>query len=273
LSLGAAFGLTLPVVATLLALGATGGLLAGMLGVGGGMVLVPFTTLVFAAIGVPRDLTLKMALATSLATILFTAISSVRAHHARGAVRWDLVARLAPGIVVGALLGAQLTRHLPSTALHVVFGAFLFFAATQMLFGLKPNATRALPGQAGLATVGATIGSVSAVVGAGGAFMSVPFMNWCNVAMHQAVGTASALGLPIAAAGTVGYIVSGWSMSGLPAGALGLIHVPALAALATASVLTAPLGAWLAHRMNVAQLRRVFAVLLYIVGAAMLYRG
>jgi uncharacterized membrane protein YfcA len=267
------FGLTWPVVAALLALGATGGLLAGMLGVGGGMVLVPFTTLLFAAIGIPKDLTLKMALATSLATILFTAISSVRAHHARGAVRWDVVAGLAPGIVVGALLGTQLTRHLPSPALHVVFGAFLFFAATQMLLGLKPQAARALPGPAGLAGVGATIGSVSAVVGAGGAFMSVPFMNWCNVRMHHAVGTASALGLPIAAAGTIGYIVSGWSLPGLPAGALGLIHLPSLVALATASVLTAPIGAWLAHRMNVAQLRRVFALLLYVVGAAMLYRA
>lgn len=267
------FGLTWPVVAALLALGATGGLLAGMLGVGGGMVLVPFTTLLFAAIGIPKDLTLKMALATSLATILFTAISSVRAHHARGAVRWDVVAGLAPGIVVGALLGTQLTRHLPSPALHVVFSAFLFFAATQMLLGLKPRAARALPGPAGLAGVGATIGSVSAVVGAGGAFMSVPFMNWCNVKMHHAVGTASALGLPIAAAGTIGYIVSGWSLPGLPAGALGLIHGPSLVALASASVLTAPVGAWLAHRMNVAQLRRVFALLLYVVGAAMLYRA
>lgn len=267
------FGLTLPVVAALLALGATGGLLAGMLGVGGSMVLVPFTTLLFAAIGIPKDLTLKMALATSLTTILFTAISSARAHHARGAVRWDLVKALAPGIVIGALLGAQLTRHLPSPALHVVFGGFLFFAATQMLLGLRPRAARALPGPAGLAGVGATIGSVSSVMGAGGAFMSVPFMTWCNVPMHHAVATASALGLPIAAAGAVGYIVSGWSLAGLPPGALGLIHVPSLVALATASVLTAPLGAWLAHRMNVAQLRRVFAILLYVVGVAMLIRA
>lgn len=267
------FGLTLPVVAALLGLGATGGLLAGMLGVGGGMVLVPFTSLLLVAIGVPKALTLKMALATSLGTILFTAISSVRAHHGRGAVRWDLVAGLAPGIVIGALLGAQLTRHLPSPALHVVFGGFLFFAATQMLFGLKPRAARTLPGPAGLGAVGATIGSVSAVVGAGGAFMSVPFMNWCNVSMHQAVGTASALGLPIAAAGTIGYVISGWSLPDLPPGALGLVHLPSLVALATASVLTAPAGAWIAHRMNVVQLRRAFAMLLYVVGAAMLYRA
>lgn len=266
-------GLAPAVIAALLALGATGGLLAGMLGVGGGMVLVPFTTLLLARIGVPAELTLKMALATSLATILFTAVSSVRAHHARGAVRWDLVARLAPGIAIGALGGAQVARFLPSSALHVVFATFLFFAATQMISGLKPKSARPLPGSAGLAAVGTGIGAVSAVVGAGGAFMSVPFMSWCGVAMHHAVGTASALGLPIAAAGTIGYVIAGLSQPGLPPGALGFVHLPALVALATASVLTAPAGAWLAHRMNVAQLRRVFALLLYIVGAMMLYRA
>jgi uncharacterized membrane protein YfcA len=266
-------GLAPWVVAALLALGATGGLLAGMLGVGGGMVLVPFTTLLLARIGVAPDLTLKVALATSLATILFTAISSVRAHHARGAVRWDLVAKLAPGITVGALGGAQLARFVASGVLHVVFASFLFFAATQMIVGLKPRSARTLPGTAGLAAVGAGIGGVSALVGAGGAFMTVPFMTWCNVAMHHAVGTASALGLPIAAAGTVGYMIAGLSQPGLPPGTFGFVHVPALVALAIASVLTAPLGAWLAHRMNVAQLRRVFALLLYAVGAMMLYRA
>lgn len=266
-------GLAPAVIVALLALGATGGLLAGMLGVGGGMVLVPFTTLLLARIGVASDLTLKMALATSLATILFTAVSSVRAHHARGAVRWGLIASLAPGIAVGALGGAQVARFLPSGALHVVFATFLFFAATQMILGLKPKTARPLPGTAGLAAVGTGIGAVSAVVGAGGAFMSVPFMNWCGVAMHHAVGTASALGLPIAAAGTVGYMIAGMSQPGLPPGSLGFVHGPALVALATASVLTAPAGAWLAHRMNVAQLRRVFAMLLYAVGAMMLYRA
>lgn len=266
-------GLSVGVIAAFVALGATGGLLAGMLGVGGGMVLVPFTTLLLARIGVPASLTLKIAVATSLATIVFTAISSVRSHQARGAVRWDLVKRLAPGIVIGALIGAQVARFLPAAALHVVFGGFLFFAATQMLLNLRPKTTRALPGTLALGVIGSAIGTISALVGAGGAFMTVPFMNWCNVAMHQAVGTAAALGLPIALAGTVGFVIAGWNTPGLPPGALGFVHLPALVALAGASVLTAPLGAALAHRMNVQQLRRVFAVMLYAVGAMMLSRA
>ncbi len=264
---------TLVFAAALLLLGAVGGLLAGLLGVGGGMILVPFTSLLFASRGIAAELALKMALATSLATILFTALSSVRAHAQHGAVRTDIVWRLAPGILLGALAGAQVARWLPATALQVVFALFLAAAATQMLRGRQPVAARALPGTAGMGAMGLLIGTVSALVGAGGAFLSVPFMAWCGVAIHQAVGTASAIGLPIALAGSAGFMIAGLDVAGLPPGALGYVYLPALAALALASVATAPLGAALAHRTDVRRLKRIFATMLYGVGLMLLWRA
>jgi uncharacterized membrane protein YfcA len=257
----------------LLILGACTGFLAGLLGIGGGMLLVPFMTLLLSARGFPGDIVVKMAIATSLATICFTSISSVRAHHARGAVRWSVVKLLAPGIVIGSLLGAQIAKALPSQVLALVFAGFVGFSATQMLLDIKPTATRQLPGSAGMLGAGGTIGTVSALVGAGGGFISVPFMVWCNVTMHNAVATSAALGFPIALAGTAGYVVAGWSLNDLSTGTLGFIYLPALLIVSLASVTTAPLGARTAHRMNVKQLKRAFAVLLYLLAGYMLYKG
>lgn len=257
----------------LLLLGAAAGFVAGLLGVGGGMLMVPFMTFLLAARGMPSQHVVKMAVATSLATICFTSISSVRAHHLKGAVRWDIVRALAPGILVGGLLGAQLAIALPSKLLALVFAVFVGVSATQMVLDKKPRPTRQLPGGPGLFGVGGLIGTVSALVGAGGAFLSVPFMSACNVAIHTAVATAAAVGFPIAVAGTLGYVVGGWSLVDMPAGTVGYIYVPALVTIAAASVLTAPLGARTAHRLQVAQLKRVFAVLLYTLAAYMAYTG
>jgi len=151
--------------------------------------------------------------------------------------------------------------------------AFIGFSATQMLINRKPKASRQLPGPQGTFGAGGVIGLLSALVGAGGAFVSVPFMTWCNVPIHNAVATSAALGFPIALAGTVGYIIAGWSLPDMPSGAIGFIYLPALMAIAAASVLTAPIGARLAHRLDMAQLRRAFAVLLYGLAAYMLYKG
>ena len=255
------------------ALGACGGFLAGLLGIGGGMILVPFLVALLEHQGFPTALLVKIAVATSLATILFTSLSSVRAHHRRGAVRWRVAAGLAPGIVLGALLGAQLAGAMPAALLTLAFAGFVGYSATQMLVDRKPRPGRQLPGAPGLAGVGGVIGLASALVGAGGAFLSVPFMSWCNVPMHQAVGTAAALGFPIAAAGTAGYMLAGRQLEGLPPGLLGYVYLPALAALASASVLTAPLGARVSHALNVVQLKRVFALLLYALAAWMLWRA
>ena len=260
-------------VGGVLLLGACGGFLAGLLGIGGGMVLVPFTTVLLEGRGFPQALALKVAIATSLATICFTALSSVRAHHQRGAVRWPLAASLAPGIVLGSLAGAQLAGALPARVLAGVFAAFLGLMATRMLKRTGGAHARALPGPGRLAAVGGTIGLVSAVVGAGGAFMSVPYMTSRRVPIHQAVGTSSALGFPIALAGTLGYVLAGWRLDGLPPHMLGYVYLPALAVLAVASVSTAPAGAWAAHRLDTTQLRRVFALLLYGIAVYMLLRA
>ena len=267
------FGLEWPFIAELLLLGGCSGFLAGLLGIGGGLVMVLFMTLLLTNRGMPAAYVLKVAIATSLATICFTSISSVHSHHKRGAVRWDIVRLLVPGIVAGSLVGAQIAKALPTQLLALLFAAFVGFSATQMLRERTPKPTRQLPARGGMLGAGGAIGAVSALLGAGGGFVSVPFMTWCNVPMHNAVATSSALGFPIALAGTIGYIVAGWSLPDMPSGALGFIYLPALVTMAAASVLTAPVGARVAHRLNVLQLRRIFATMLYVVAAYMLYRG
>jgi uncharacterized membrane protein YfcA len=263
----------LSLIAALLVLGAAIGFAAGLLGIGGGMLTVPFLTLLFTLQKLPAQYIVHMAIATSLATIMFTSISSVRAHHKRGAVLWPVAARLAPGILAGSLLGAQFASALPTRWLALIFALFVGFSATQMLLDRKPKPTRQLPGTAGMFSAGGAIGIASAIVGAGGGFLSVPFMLWCNVRIHNAVATSASLGFPIAAAGTLGYVISGWQLTGTAPGVVGYIHVPALVTLAAASVLTAPVGARVAHALDTARLKRVFAVLLYLLAAYMLYKA
>ncbi len=255
-------------------LGIGTGFLAGLLGIGGGMLMVPFLTIILGNRGVPADLAVKMAIATSMATIIFTSISSVRAHHKRGAVRWDIVKRLAPGIVIGSLIGSLgVFSLLKGTALAIFFALFVSFSATQMFLDKKPKPTRQMPGTAGQLGAGGVIGFVSGLVGAGGGFISVPFMTWCNVAIHNAVATSAALGFPIAVANVAGYIAGGFSLQGLPAGAFGYIWLPALVVIAACSVLMAPLGARAAHALPVGRLKRVFASVLYLLAAYMLWKG
>jgi uncharacterized membrane protein YfcA len=266
--------MTFQLVAELLLLGCGTGFLAGLLGIGGGMLMVPFLTLILSQRGVDGGAAVKMAIATSMATILFTSISSVRAHHRRGAVRWDIVRAMAPGIVAGGLLGgAGIFALLKGSWLALFFAGFVSFSATQMLRGKKPEATRQMPGAGAQAAVGGGIGFLSGLVGAGGGFISVPFMTWCNVAIHNAVATSAALGFPIALANTAGYVLGGWSLPAVVPGAFGYLYLPALAIIASASVLIAPLGARAAHAMDMRQLRRVFAMLLYALAAYMLYKA
>lgn len=255
-------------------LGLCTGVLAGLLGIGGGMIMVPFITIILSGRGVAPNLAVKMAIASSMATILFTSISSVRAHHKRGAVRWDLVKALAPGIVLGgALASFGIFAILKGSWLALVFAVFVSFSATQMFLDKKPAPTRQVPGTVGLIGAGGVIGFLSGLVGAGGGFVSVPFMTWCNVAIHNAVATSAALGFPIALANVVGYVISGQTVQNLPPHSLGYIWLPALAVIASCSVLTAPLGARLAHQLPVKQLKRVFASVLYLLALYMLYKG
>jgi uncharacterized membrane protein YfcA len=260
-------------VVLLLILGSGTGFLAGLLGIGGGMLLTPFLILLLTAHQFPVQHVVHAAIATSLATILFTSLSSVRAHQQRGAVLWPVVATLGPGILVGALAGAQIAGLLPAAVLAISFALFVGFSATQMLRDRKPSPQRELPGAAGMFGVGSGIGVLSSLVGAGGGFVSVPFMLWCNVPMPKAVGTSAALGFPIAAAGTIGYIVAGLRVPGLPAGMLGYVYWPALITVAAASMVTAPLGARMAHRLDRRAANRIFAALLYAVAGYMLYKA
>ncbi|SFU86704.1 Uncharacterized membrane protein YfcA [Paenacidovorax caeni] len=261
-------------LAQLAALGLCTGFLAGLLGIGGGMLLVPFLTYFLGQRMVAPDLAVKMAIATSMATIMFTSISSVRAHHKRGAVRWDLVLRLAPGIALGGLLASLgVFALLKGRFLALFFGLFVGFSAFQMYKGSKPAPARQMPGTAGQAAAGGVIGFLSGLVGAGGGFVSVPFMTWCNVPIHTAVATSAALGFPIALANVIGYVLGGQSVSGLPPASLGYVWLPGLAAIAACSVLTAPLGARAAHALPVQQLKRVFAGLLMCLALYMLWKG
>jgi uncharacterized membrane protein YfcA len=263
----------LNLVIAFLMMGAATGFAAGLLGVGGGMLLVPFMTMMLTLKNFPPELIVHMAIATSLSTIMFTSLSSVRAHHSRGAVLWPVVKLLAPGILIGSWIGPWIGAQLNSAGLALFFAVFVGLSATQMLLDKKPAATRELPKSAGMLAAGSMIGILSGLVGAGGGFVSVPFMTWCNVKIHNAVATSAALGFPIALAGTLSNIYYGWNMPDLPPGALGYIYLPALLVVSLASVTTAPLGAKVAHALPVKLLKKVFAIILYLLAAYMLYKA
>jgi uncharacterized membrane protein YfcA len=254
-----------------LLIGAIVGFLAGLLGIGGGMIIVPLLVFVFSAKGFPETILMHEALGTAMATILFTSISSVRAHHQHGGVDWPIARAIAPGILLGGFFAPALAAQVPTRPLAMFFTAFMFYAATQMFFRMQPKATRELPGPRGLFAVGGIIGILSSLLAAGGAFLSIPFMTWCKVPLRRAIGTAAAIGFPIAAAGTIGYVLNGMRIEPLPAWSLGFVYLPALGLIVVTSMLAAPLGARLAHVMPVAKLRFVFALLLYGIGLRMLW--
>jgi uncharacterized membrane protein YfcA len=253
-----------------LAIGVTVGFLAGLFGIGGGMIMVPMLVFVFTAKGFPAEHLMHLSLATSMATIVFTSLSSVRAHHMHGAVDWNVARAMAPGIVVGALAATLVTAFVPTRPLAITFALFMFYASFSMFREVKPVPSRQLPGAAGLFGVGAGIGALSSVLAAGGAFLSIPFLVRCNVALKRAIGTAAANGFPIAVAGSAGYILNGQRAQNLPEGSLGYVYLPALAIIVAASMPVAPLGAKLAHRLPVKRLRIVFALMLLAIAIRML---
>lgn len=256
-------------IAVYLALGLVTGFVAGLLGVGGGLIMVPVLTWAFLEQGFIPAYNIHLALGTSLATIVLTAISSLRAHHGHGAVDWTVVRKLAPGIVLGTLAGALVAARLSDFGLKLFFTAFLFYAATQMLFGFKPKASRGLPGWPGMTAAGAVIGLVSSWVGIGGGTLTIPFLTWCNVRMQAAIGTSSAVGLPIAVAGAAGYAMAGGAAGDLPPWSAGFVYLPAFLAIVAMTWLTAPVGARCTHTWPVARIKRVFAGLLYLLGTKM----
>lgn len=249
--------------------GAVAGVLAGLLGVGGGIVIVPMLATIFPWQGIDPQYVQQLALGTSLASIVVTSISSTRAQNARKAVRWDIVMHITPGILVGTFLGSLVAAYAPTFFLKVFFICFLIIVAIQMLSNYRPPATREMPSALGTTGIGGIIGAVSSFVGIGGGTLSVPFMSFCNVPMHNAVGTSSAIGFPIAVAGTLGFLVGGWGRPDLPQFAVGFVHLWALFGIAVASFCTAPLGVKLSHALPTAKLKRVFAIFLIIMAVKM----
>lgn len=253
-----------------LGIGALVGFAAGLLGVGGGVVMVPLLVLVFGASGVPPEHIMHIALGTALAAMVFTSLSSTLAHHAHGAVDWQIARAMSPGMLAGSFVAALIAGFIPTRPLAVGFTVLVFYAATQILIDLRPPGSRELPGTIGLFGAGAVIGAVSSLVAAGGAFLTIPFLAWCKVPLRRAIGTAAANGLPIAIAGTAGYILNGMRAQGVPGPSVGYVYLPALVLVVTTSMLAAPVGARLAHRLPVKRLRTIFAVMLYGIAIRML---
>ena len=247
--------------AAYLALGAVVGFFAGLLGIGGGIIIVSTLALTFTAQGVAPEFVMHLAIGTSLAAIVPGSFASFRAHHRHGAVDWDVVRAMVPGLLAGVLAGSIASRFASNAFLKSFFIGFTIFVIVQMVSGIRPKPSRGLPGRGALAAFAFVIGVCSSLFGGGAAAIGVPFLTWCNVTPHRAIGTVSAMGFPLAIAGTIGYAISGWGLD-LPKGSVGFIYVPAFVGISITSVLVAPWGARLAHKLRGPTLQRIFAVFL-----------
>jgi len=255
-----------------LVLGAVAGFLAGMFGVGGGLILVPVLLFLFEAQHFATGHVMLLALGTSMAAILFTSLSSLRAHHSHGAVNWRVVRNITPGILIGTGIGASVAASIPTHGLAIFFALFVYFVAAQILVDLRPQAARQLPGPAGMTLAGILTGCLSSLVSIGGGSIVVPFLVWCNISLRNAIGTSAAIGFPVAVGGTIGYVVTGMNISWLPPHSLGYVYLPALFWIALSSMITAPLGAKATHRMKTGLLRKLFALLLLILATKLLFK-
>lgn len=249
-----------------LVLGGFAGVMAGLFGVGGGMIIVPVLVYSFALQGFALEVLTHMAVGTSLATIAFTSINSVRAHNKVGAVRWSLFLWMALGIVFGSILGALTASILSGPVLQKIIGVFAICVAIQMAFELRPKAALSEPDKPSLVVAGGVVGWASTIFGIGGGSLTVPFLVWRSLPMQQAVATSAACGMPIAVAGAVSFMWTGWSTEALPDWSLGYVYLPAVIGIAATSVFFAGYGARLAHRLSQRLLKRLFALLLVSVG-------
>ncbi|MBL7003230.1 MAG: sulfite exporter TauE/SafE family protein [Gammaproteobacteria bacterium] len=258
------------VILSYLCLGAFVGFFAGLLGIGGGGIIVPVLTSLFLAQQFPFESVVHLALASSMTSIIFTSISSIRSHHQHAAIIWPIVFKISPGIALGTFSIAYLVAFIPTKPLAIIFAIFMAFISIQMLLNKKPKPSRDIPRPIILSLVGAFIGAISALVAIGGGSLSVPFMTWCNVNLKNAIATSSAIGFPIALMGALGYWVGGTQQSNLPEFSSGFIYWPAVLLISSVSVLTAPLGVKMAHKLPVLLLKRIFAALLMALSIKML---
>jgi uncharacterized protein len=255
-----------------LALGALVGFFSGLLGIGGGAAMVPVLAFIYAAKAFTPDHVVHLALGTAIASILFTSVASVRSHHLRGAVNWSILRSLVPGVLLGTLTGALLSRFLDARLLSIVFTAFIYYLSARMFASARPQPTGELPGVGVMSAAGAAIGFVSSLTATGGAALVVSFLVKRNVPILQAIGTAAAVGWPLALAGTAGYVIAGFGITGRPQYSVGFVYLPALAMIASASVAMAPVGAALAHSISGGALRKIFAGMLFVLATSMALR-
>ncbi len=252
--------------------GVVAGIMAGLLGVGGGIILVPMLTYVFTLQQFPPQYVHSMALGTSLAIIMFTSFSSLRTHHSHGAVNWQVFKGISPGIIIGTLAGSWLAAQLSTGFMKMFFIGFIYYVSVQMLLDIRPKTTANVSGFTALSGAGSIIGVVSSLVGIGGGTMSVPFLQWCGFPFRSAIGTSAAIGFPIAVSGTIGYILNGYQINALPPLSIGFVYVPAMFIVASTSFLAAPIGARLTHTLPVPRLKKIFALFLVILGTRMLIK-
>lgn len=267
-----AFLLTLAVA--MLCTGAIAGVLAGLLGVGGGIVIVPVLFILFDYLDIPPQISMHVAVATSLATIIPTSISSARSHHKKGSIDLDLLKTWSPLIFIGAAIGGILSKYLASSSLTMIFGVIALLVSINMALPKKIVISEELPkGVMGKGFLPSFIGGFSALMGIGGGTLSVPILSAFSFPIHRAVGTASAFGLVIAIPAVIGFIWSGWSADLRPPYSIGYVSIPAAVLIFSVSVFTAPLGAKLAHSLNPANLKKAFALFLFITSLRMLWVG
>ena len=257
-------------IISFLSLGAVVGFMAGLLGIGGGGIMVPVLTSIFLLMGVPVDNVVHLALGTSLASIVITSISSLRAHHKKGGVIWKVVKKMSLGIVVGTFLATFLAAHLNSSHLALFFAFYMAIVSVQMILNKKPKPSHELISNIGLLSAGTGIGVISALVSIGGGTLTVPFLMWQNINMRKAIGTSAAIGLPIAIAGTLGYISNGWEGYSLGNYTVGFVYLPAVLLISIVSFFTAPYGVKLAHNLPIPILKKLFSLLLIFLSIKML---
>ncbi|MBK8814634.1 MAG: sulfite exporter TauE/SafE family protein [Methylococcaceae bacterium] len=259
------------VVVINLVLGMCSGFLAGLFGIGGGLVIVPVLVMLFKAQGLPPNLIMIMAIATSLATIIMTSTSSVLAHHRLGSVLWDKVIRLTPGILIGAMLGATIADNLRTDYLRLIFVLFLLYVGCQMALGTTPKSGTASYSKSLDFFVACAIGLLSSLVGIGGGTLTVPYLAHCRYPMRNAVAISSACGLPIALASTASYVALGIKATHLPDLSLGYVYVPSFLGVGFGSLFTAPIGAKLAHKLPAKQLKSYFSILIFLMAIKLVW--
>ncbi|MBI1424376.1 MAG: TSUP family transporter [Gammaproteobacteria bacterium] len=258
-------------ILVLLGMGAIAGTLAGLLGIGGGIIIVPVLALVFSAQNMDMDVLMHVAIGTSLATIVITSLSSIRAHQKHEAINWSVFRTITPGIIIGGLIGAGLAKLIAGEHLRILFGVFMLFVAAQMILGNAAKPHRHLPETAGMWAAGTVIGTMSSLMGVGGGSMSVPFLTWCNMNIRNAVATSAAIGLPISVAGVTGYIITGLGVEHRPVWSLGYVNIPAFFSIVVASTIFAPFGAKITHRISPERLKLFFGLFLLILSVKILY--